>query len=78
MAQRRRERIVPATEERYNEDSDEGSSAGEGNDGRREDEAAVGGVREGQATLSEGGSMGCGRASNELRTALEEMEVGEE
>ena len=76
MVQRRQYRIAPAPGERDNEKSDEGSPDGETIDDRREDVTASGGAREGQATLLEAGMMVKGGAINNLRTSMEDMEVG--
>ena len=78
MAHRQPERIVPAPGERKDEELDEGIAAGEVNDVRREDKAAVVGEVEGQSTTSEGNATGEGGASNEHKIVMDEMEVGEE
>ena len=61
--------------ERDDEDTYEECVAGETNDGRRQDEEAARGSWEGLEKQSEGDTMGEGKggASDELRTAMEEM-----
>ena len=77
MVQQQRERIAPALGERSDEDLEEGNAVVKVKNFSKEDEAVVGGAGEGQMTPSEGDATVKDRASDELRTAMEAMKVGE-
>ena len=78
LAQQQREKIAPVTGERDSKDSDEERAMGEDNNGRREDEAAVRGAGEGLVRQPRGDVTVNGEVSDELRTAMEDVEVVEE
>ena len=63
---------------RSDEESEEGRAVGVAKNDKRESEAATGETGKVKTTSTESDVMGKEWASNELRTMMEEMEVGEE
>ena len=78
MAQRQQERTAPTTRERAEEDSEEGSTTEEDNEGRGRVAVAVGDVGEIPAPSTVGNATGEGEGGigNNLRTAIEAIQVG--
>ena len=77
MAKRRQDSTALAKGKKADEESEEGSDVDEANDGRAETVAVVVGVEEVPPPPEVGNATGDGkgRASNDLRTVMEVMEV---
>ena len=80
MVQRLQERTPPTLGKRSEEESEEGRSAKESNNGREYNVAVVGGVGEVPTPLAAGTATGKGEvgASDNLVTMTEAMEAGED
>ena len=80
LAQRRQERTVPAPAGRAKEELEDGSKVASEDEDREREEAAVGGVGELPAPpgRKQTTKEGEGRPSNEIRTTMEEIDVGED